>query len=39
MAGSYRRLLADVYIADTMLTAKVVRQGYAQAATVARNVK
>jgi micrococcal nuclease len=35
----YRRLLAYVYIGDTMLNAELVRQGYAQVATFPPNVK
>jgi micrococcal nuclease len=35
----YRRLLAYVYLGDTMLNAELVRQGYAQVATFPPNVK
>jgi endonuclease YncB( thermonuclease family) len=35
----YRRLLAYVYVGDTMLNAELVRQGYAQVATFPPNVK
>jgi micrococcal nuclease len=35
----YRRVLAYVYISDTMLNAELVQQGYAQVATFPPNVK
>jgi micrococcal nuclease len=35
----YQRLLAYVYVGDVMLNAELVRQGYAQVATFAPNVK
>jgi micrococcal nuclease len=35
----YRRLLAYVYVDDTMINAELVRQGYAQVATYPPNVK
>jgi micrococcal nuclease len=35
----YRRLLAYVYVGDTMINAELVRQGYAQVATFPPNVK
>jgi endonuclease YncB( thermonuclease family) len=35
----YRRLLAYVYVGDIMLNAELVRQGYAQVATVPPNIK
>jgi micrococcal nuclease len=35
----YQRLLAYVYVGDTMVNAELVRQGYAQAATYVPNVK
>jgi micrococcal nuclease len=35
----YRRLLAYVYVGDTMVNAEPVRQGYAQVTTYPPNVK
>jgi micrococcal nuclease len=35
----YERLLAYVYVGDTMINAELVRQGYAQVATSPPNVK
>jgi micrococcal nuclease len=35
----YGRLLAYVYVGDTMINAELVRQGYAQVATFPPNVK
>jgi micrococcal nuclease len=35
----YQRLLAYVYVGEVMLNAELVRQGYAQVATFAPNVK
>jgi micrococcal nuclease len=35
----YRRLLAYVYVGETMVDAELVRQGFAQVATYPPNVK